>query len=157
MNKNIFKNTIAGISAFSLIASGTSAFAATTTTTNKTTTKTTTAKKVVAKPVVNKKVVNNYKNGEYTASGFYKVPYNFSEDVSLTVKLENNKIVDASLMAFSDKPTSLKFQDLFIAGFKDQVVGKNIDEVKLGIVNGSSLTSVGFMDALNKIKKQAKK
>ncbi|KXK09170.1 MAG: hypothetical protein UZ21_OP11001000228 [Microgenomates bacterium OLB22] len=46
-------------------------------------------------------------------------------------------------------------QGLFAEGYKTQVVGKSIDELKLDVVNGSSLTPKGFEDALQKIKTEA--
>jgi hypothetical protein len=36
------------------------------------------------------------------------------------------------------------------------VVGKNIDEVNLGKVSGSSLTPIGFNNAIEDIRSQAK-
>lgn len=50
---------------------------------------------------------------------------------------------------------SARFQDLFAQNYKPLVIGKNIDEVQLGKVSGSSLTPMGFNDALAKIKTQA--
>ena len=47
-------------------------------------------------------------------------------------------------------------QGNFKAGFSELVVGKPVDQVSLSVVNGSSLTPKGFMDALAKIKAEAK-
>lgn len=69
--------------------------------------------------------------------------------------MAGDKVVDAT---FSGKPTSQaseKYQSNFNDGFKTKVVGKSIDEIKLTVVNGSSLTPIGFMDALSKVKKDA--
>lgn len=150
-NKNLFKNSIAGISALSLLITGTSTFAATTN--NQ---KTTTKKVVAKKTTPAKAVVASYKDGEYTANGFYRSPGG-AENLSITITLKDNKIQEANVMGFADKKGSLYFQDKFDQGFKTLVIGKNINDIKLTVVNGSSLTPAGFMDALNKIKKQAKK
>ena len=50
---------------------------------------------------------------------------------------------------------SQQYQSAFIGGIADQVVGKDIDEVSVSRVAGSSLTSGGFMKALAEIKAEA--
>jgi hypothetical protein len=46
-------------------------------------------------------------------------------------------------------------QGKFKEGFEEAVVGKPLDEIALTVVNGSSLTPKGFMDALTKVKLEA--
>ena len=100
-------------------------------------------------------VSGNYKDGTYTAAGSYFVP-NGSEEIGVTVTLKNDVITDAQFIANARRDESQQFQDAFAQGFKTKVVGKTIDAVSLTVVNGSSLTPKGFMDALEKIKTQAK-
>ncbi len=115
-----------------------------TTTTTSTTTSSTT-------PSVNQK----YKDGTYSATGSYSSPAGTdSEDITITLK--GDVVTDATFKGNAKDPASKYNQQLFADGFKALVVGKNIDSINLTVVNGSSLTPKGFMDALAKIKAQAK-
>jgi hypothetical protein len=51
---------------------------------------------------------------------------------------------------------SERYHNMFISGYQQYVVGKNIASVYLTKVSGSSLTPSGFDDALTQIKSQAK-
>ena len=51
---------------------------------------------------------------------------------------------------------SQRYQGEFIGGIKDEVVGKKLDEISVSKVAGSSLTSGGFMKAVDTIKTEAK-
>jgi hypothetical protein len=95
-----------------------------------------------------------YADGTYSALGSYISPAG-QENVYVTLVLEGDLIKDASVEVRAENPGSKMMQEAFAAGFKTEVVGKNIDEVSLVVVNGSSLTPKGFMDALSKIKTEA--
>lgn len=97
---------------------------------------------------------SGYKDGTYTATGDYQSPSQ-AEQITITVTLKNGVITDTSATNGAPDPTSQKFQNQFISGYKQQVVGKNINDVTLSRVSGSSLTPTGFNDALSKIKTQA--
>lgn len=97
----------------------------------------------------------SYKNGTYSAVGDYISPGG-AEQIDVKVTLKDNVITDAVVVSKASRPNSKIFQGMFVSNFKPQVVGKNIDEVKLTKVSGSSLTPKGFNDALEKIKGQAK-
>ena len=75
-------------------------------------------------------------------------------DVTLTLESDGT-ISDATFVGNSRTPRSITMQGQFAAGFKEQVLGKSIDELSLSVVNGSSLTPKGFMDAVTKIKAEA--
>ena len=107
---------------------------------------------VVAKP---EDVQATYKDGTYTASGAYFSPAG-AEEVEITLTLTSNIITDAQFVGKATNPGSVMAQKKFSEGFKEQVVGKAVSEVSLTVVHGSSLTPKGFMDALEKIKAQAK-
>lgn len=98
----------------------------------------------------------SYKDGSYTAAGSYNTPGGV-EDLKVTVVLKDGKITDASFAGTPKGPISKKLQDKFNEGFKEMVVGKPVNSLALGVVNGSSLTPKGFMDALEKIKGEAAK
>ena len=97
----------------------------------------------------------SYKDGKYSAEGTYMAPPG-QETIQLSLDIANNKIVAATVSPTNISQNSQFYFDLFQKGFSSEVVGKNIDEVKLSVVNGSSLTPNGFNQALETIKTQAK-
>lgn len=64
-------------------------------------------------------------------------------------------VTDATAQPQAEQPISKKMQQVFSQNFKGMVVGKNINEVTLDKVSGSSLTPKGFNDAVEQIKTQA--
>lgn len=96
-----------------------------------------------------------YKNGKYQAVGEYSVPGN-KEQIGISLTIADDVITSADIEQLAKLPFSKQMQADFTANFKDQVIGKNIDEVKLIKVSGSSLTPKGFNDALEQIKVKAK-
>lgn len=103
-------------------------------------------------PIVSKAV---YRNGVYTQTGNYVSPGG-PREVNVTITLTDGAITEATAQGTATDATSKRFQGEFVANFKSQVVGKNINEVVLTKVSGSSLTPKGFNDALDKIKAAAK-
>ena len=95
-----------------------------------------------------------YKDGSYSVTGNYISPGG-PEEINVTVTLKNDVITDATVISQATRLNSVKFQGMFVSGFKTFVVGKKIDDVQLSKVSGSSLTPSGFNDALAKIKSQA--
>jgi len=94
-----------------------------------------------------------YKDGDYTASGSYRTPGGIeSVDVSLT--LAGNAITDVEV-AGSGSGDSARYQSMFREKIADIVVGKNIDEIDVSRVSGSSLTSTGFNEAIETIRQEA--
>ena len=96
-----------------------------------------------------------YKDGAYKAEGDYISPGG-DEHINVSLTLKDGKIADVSVEPGATRPNPVKYQGLFVANYKPLVIGKNIDEVTLDVVSGSSLTPQGFNDALAKIKTQAK-
>ncbi|QQS60315.1 FMN-binding protein [Candidatus Falkowbacteria bacterium] len=97
----------------------------------------------------------SYKNGTYSSVGEYTSPGG-TEQVGVSVTLQDDIITEVTFEAKAERPASVKFQGIFAGDYKQFVVGKKIDEVQLSKVSGSSLTPKGFNDALAKIKAQAK-
>ncbi|WP_375001767.1 hypothetical protein [Aeromicrobium sp. CTD01-1L150] len=94
-----------------------------------------------------------YADGTYEATGSYSNPGGTSEvDVELT--LEDGTVSDITVTPGASG-TSAQFQGQFAGGIADEVVGKNIDELDVGKVAGSSLTAGGFNEALDSIKADA--
>lgn len=98
----------------------------------------------------------NYKNGSYQAVGNYQTPGG-SEKITVKVTLGNNGVIES--VDLERDPTTREaeeYQGKFVSGYKTQVVGKKIDDVRLSRVAGSSLTSDGFNQALESIKEEAR-
>lgn len=99
--------------------------------------------------------IPDYKDGEYQAVGNYVSPGG-AENIGVTLTVKDGIIEDAEVETMGQRPNTIKFQGIFKQNYKEFVVGKNIDEVKLDKVSGSSLSPKGFNDALEKIKTEAK-
>lgn len=98
--------------------------------------------------------VSSYKDGTYSATGSYVSPGG-RESIELTVTIKDGVITSTELVQNAEDRDAKQYQASFAGGYKDLVVGKKVDEVKLSRVAGSSLTSNGFNDALNQIKEDA--
>lgn len=96
----------------------------------------------------------SYTDGTYNATGTYRSPGG-TDAVQVMVVLKSDVIVDVSVVGKTTNETSKMYIDAFTSGYKTLVVGKNIDDVQLSKVSGSSLTPKGFNEALNAIKTQA--
>ncbi len=99
--------------------------------------------------------VSSYKSGNYDSVGTYKSPAG-DEELGVHVTLENNIVTDASVDVKATHEVSKKFQLDFSGNIKASVVGKNINDLQVSKVSGASLTPLGFNEALEKIKGQAK-
>ncbi len=95
-----------------------------------------------------------YADGTYVAQGTYRSPAG-TETVDVTLVLKDDLVAEVRFSASSPSPKSQMFQKKFSEGIEQAVVGTSIDSLALSVVNGSSLTPIGFMDALAKIKLQA--
>jgi uncharacterized protein with FMN-binding domain len=93
-----------------------------------------------------------FRDGEYSATGWYGgLPSH--HDVTLTI--ENDLIVDVEINTPAEDETSLGYQQRFVAALPDAVVGRDISDLTVDRLAGSSGCSEGFMDALAQIKEQA--
>lgn len=97
---------------------------------------------------------SKYKDGTYTATGSYRTPET-TEDITVTLTLKDDVVTDVSFTSTQRVHETAQYQAQFASGYKQFVVGKNIDDVSVSRVSGSSLTSGGFMSALGQIKTQA--
>jgi uncharacterized protein with FMN-binding domain len=101
-------------------------------------------------------VTGPYVDGDYEATADYQSP-NGTETIDVAVTLKNDVITDVTVTGKSKSPSPevLRFQGEFEAGIADAVTGKNIDQLDVHRVGGSSLTSSGFNEAINQIKLKA--
>jgi len=98
---------------------------------------------------------STYKDGTYSADGTYTSP-NGQETVGVELKLAGDKVSAVNITVHPSNPNTKKFQGEFASGIAAQIVGKDIDELNVSKVAGSSLTSGGFNEAVEQIKSQAK-
>lgn len=96
-----------------------------------------------------------YKDGTYSADGNYVSPGG-QEELGVTLTITNGIVTDSQVEVKATRPMSKERQTDFATHYKAEVVGKNIDELSLSRVSGSSLSPKGFNDAVEKIKSQAK-
>ena len=94
-----------------------------------------------------------YTDGTYNADGSYRSPGG-TQTVKVKVTLANNTITAVEVTG-DGNGESAQYQSMFEEGISDVVVGKNIDEIQVSRVSGSSLTSTGFNNAIETIKKDA--
>jgi uncharacterized protein with FMN-binding domain len=97
---------------------------------------------------------SGYKDGTYSADGTYVSP-NGTETVGVELTLASGTVTDVKITQHPSNPNTRKFQGEFAGGIAAQVVGKSIDQLNVSKVAGSSLTSGGFNQAVEKIKSEA--
>lgn len=96
----------------------------------------------------------SYADGTYTAEGSYRTPET-TETIEVTITLESDVVTAVEVTGDPQAPQTEQYQGRFIGGIADEVVGRNIDELAVSRVAGSSLTSGGFNEALEAIKADA--
>jgi uncharacterized protein with FMN-binding domain len=96
----------------------------------------------------------SYADGEYTAEGDYTTPGG-QESVTVTVTLEGGVVSTLEVEGSGGSPNTQRYQGEFIENIDAEVVGKNIDDLEVSKVAGSSLTSGGFNSAIETIKSDA--
>jgi uncharacterized protein with FMN-binding domain len=97
----------------------------------------------------------SYKDGTYTAPGTYVSPGG-EEHISVTLTLAKNIVTAVKVVTVKADPTAAGYEQMFEGGISAAAVGKNINSLNIGVVSGSSLTSMGFNKALATIKADAK-
>lgn len=100
------------------------------------------------------KTFSAYKDGTFSADGAYTTHVG-PEQVHVSLTLKGGVITDSQFSATPNAERSGYYQGMFADNYKQYVIGKNINDVHLTKVSGSSLTPIGFNDALEKIKAQA--
>ena len=102
-------------------------------------------------------ITGPYADGEYEATADYQSPRG-TETIDVSLELENDIIKGITVTSKSVDPPAevIRFQGEFEAGIGAVVEGKNIDELDVHRVGGSSLTSSGFNEAIHQIKVKAK-
>lgn len=91
-------------------------------------------------------------NGTFHLTSTYNSPAG-PEPLDATVTIKNDVITAVEAKNVAHAVKSKMYQDMFISGIAGQVVGKNIADVKVTYVNGSSLTAQAFDKALHALEK----
>lgn len=107
------------------------------------------------KPKPKPPTVVHYSDGSYTENGTYNSPGG-SETISVTLTLGNDLVTAVSVSTVSADATARGYEAMFAGGISGAAVGHNIGTLHVGAVAGSSLTSIGFNQAVGKIRADAK-
>ena len=101
-------------------------------------------------------VTGPYEDGTFEATADYQSP-NGTETIGVTLTLEGDVVTDVEVEGKSSDPSPevIRYQGEFEDGIAAEVVGKNLDELSVDRVGGSSLTSGGFNEAVEQIKIKA--
>ncbi len=97
----------------------------------------------------------SYKDGIYIQEGDYTSPGG-AEQIVVKLTIKNGIVTASEVTPKAERPKSKLMQGVFVENYKPLVIGKNIKDLNLGKVAGSSLTPKGFNDAVEKIKAEAK-
>jgi hypothetical protein len=105
---------------------------------------------------IKQEVSRRYNDGPFTTEADFFTPAGI-EGFKVTLELEEDQIVAVSTSFNAAHPHSQAINDrLFVPGIGGIVEGKEVDEAALQFaVNGASLHSIAFNQALEKIKKEA--
>ncbi|MCU1533652.1 MAG: hypothetical protein JWR53_133 [Glaciihabitans sp.] len=95
-----------------------------------------------------------FKDGTYSSDGKYTSPGG-AEVINVSLTLVSNKVTAVTVKTVTADPTATQYEAQFISGISAVVVGKDLNTLKVDRVAGSSLTSLGFDDALTAIKADA--
>lgn len=96
----------------------------------------------------------HYRDGVFTATGNYGGQPSF---LTVTITLEHDIVKDVVVGTHAYVPRSLELQRAFAAAVPQVVIGRPLDQVKVGKLAGSSGTPDGFNDAIRQIKEQARR
>lgn len=95
----------------------------------------------------------SYRDGRYRATGWYG---SLPSSIGVSVTLRSSRIRGVKVTPHATNPTSRELQERFARAVGPRVVGKRIDEVRLTRLAGSSGTTLGFNDALRRIRAKAR-
>jgi uncharacterized protein with FMN-binding domain len=95
---------------------------------------------------------SKYADGTYNATGQYG---SLPSRIGVSVTLVDGVITAVTVTPQATDPTSLDYQTRFAQAVPALVVGRNIDEVNLSKVAGSSGAPEGFNAAIQQIKAEA--
>jgi uncharacterized protein with FMN-binding domain len=96
--------------------------------------------------------IRHYTDGQYSVTGDYAAG---KKNIIVKVSLESDKITAVEVTPTATIRISLGLQKKFALAIAAEVVGKSLDDVVLDKLAGSSLTTKGWNDAIDKVKQRA--
>jgi hypothetical protein len=96
-----------------------------------------------------------YRDGSYSEGGSYTSPGG-TETIRVNITLGNDRVTAVSVSTVSADPTATGYEAQFASGISAAAVGRNIATLRVGAIAGSSLTAIGFNQAVGKIRADAK-
>lgn len=97
---------------------------------------------------------SGYADGSYEAEGTYTSPGG-QQSITVSVTLSGGVVTAVTVTPEAKDAQSSEYQKRFASGISAVVVGKNLDDLEVSRVSGSSLTSEGFAKAIDAIKSEA--
>lgn len=95
-----------------------------------------------------------YADGTYTAEGSYSSPGG-QESIGVEVTVSGGTVSAVTVTPHATAGNAQRFQQQFASGIADQVVGRDLADLQVDKVSGSSLTGDGFNAALDEIRADA--
>jgi hypothetical protein len=95
-----------------------------------------------------------YADGTNTAEGSYVAPSG-PETISVSLTLAGDVVTDVSVIGDAVDHSAFEFQRRFAKGIAAEVVGRDISDLSVSRISGSSLTSIGFNAAVEMIRAEA--
>jgi uncharacterized protein with FMN-binding domain len=99
------------------------------------------------------RTTSEFRNGTYTATGTYG---GGPSHITVTLTVKDGNVTAVRVRPHATVQRSLQLQRSFAAAVPNVVVGKKLDQLRVGKLAGSSHTPQGFNDALDKIRQQAR-
>jgi uncharacterized protein with FMN-binding domain len=96
----------------------------------------------------------DYADGRYTAEGSYVAPSG-PETISVSLTLAGDVVTEVSVTGDAVDHSAFEFQRRFAKGIAAEVVGRDIADLSVSRISGSSLTSIGFNAAVEAIRSEA--
>jgi uncharacterized protein with FMN-binding domain len=97
-----------------------------------------------------------YRDGRFTATGHYLTPGG-NESIAVNIDIEADTVTASDIEVEATSPTARQFQEQFRNTIAGRVTARPLAGLSVSRVSGASLTSLGFNDALAKIRQEAKK
>lgn len=99
---------------------------------------------------------SQYRSGRYTATGHYLTPGG-NESIAVTLDVQGDTVTASAIEVEAKSPTARQFQEQFRSTIARQITARPLSTLSVSRVSGASLTSLGFDQALTRIRQDAKK
>jgi hypothetical protein len=97
---------------------------------------------------------HSYTDGQYAALGQYSSPGG-PQGINVAVQIKNDSVAWIMVTPSTVLGEAGEFQARFAQAVPGEIIGKDIDQISVSRLAGSSLTSTAFNEALSQIKTEA--